>query len=541
VATAECVRFRGKNLVVGIVGSDPGHLNPAISSNGGLHTTAEPLYNGLIGLDANSNPYPDLAESWVISDVGKRYEFKLRPGVKWHDGRDLTAGDVKFTFEHALRGHSRTQGSMGLPAGSAGSPLLYIEATRRDIDGDRQPDEVVVFQFNRPYAPLLQQLNVTEAPIIPAHRYPANDPLTNTAANRDPKGTGPFMLRSYGNDIQFVRNPNYYRRDLPCLDGMVERFFPDNQTASLALEGRELDWSWEVDKSRLAPLRGNGALRLAGVPRGPGGGNCLMTVGFNLLAVGDRRGQRQTNGSVNPGAPAPHPHFGDVRVRKAVAHALNRQAYLDQIEFGQGRVAAAPVHSGIGFAHAPQPIPGFSLAEANRLLDEAGRQRGSDGTRFSVDFWGIGPGTQVTYGNLLKAQLAEVGINVTVRSGPQATFGTSVFVERNFDLAVVSYCNGDDPQIGVRRQYHSTQYQAVPFTNLAAYRTPGMDGLWDQAGAQVDPNVSRNTYRQIQEAAAGDQPYLWLVETEFIRAHRSACSGFNYGNTGLFAETAFCR
>ncbi len=486
----------------------------------------------MIGLDANSNPYPDLAESWVIADGGKRYEFKLRPGVKWHDGRDFNAGDVKFTFDHALRGHSRTQSSMGLPAGSAGSPLLYIEAARSDL---------VVFQFNRPYAPLLQQLNVTEAPIIPAHRYPANDPLTNTAANRDPKGTGPFMLKSYGNDVQFVRNPNYHRRDLPCLDGMVERFFPSNQTASLALEGGELDWSWEVDKSRLGALRANRGLSVVGVPRGTGGGNCLMTVGFNLLASGDRRGQRQTNGSVIAGDPAPHPHFSDVRVRKAVAHALNRQAYLDQIEFGQGRIAAAPMHSGIGFAHAPQPTPPFNLAEANRLLDEAGRPRGPGGIRFSVDFWAIGPGAQVTYGNLLKAQLAEVGINVTVRSGPPGTFGTSVFVNRTFDLAIVSYCQGDDPQIGVRRQYHSTQYQAVPFTNLTAYRTSEMDGLWDQASAQVDPNVSRNTYRRIQEVAVRDQPYLWLVETEFIRAHRAGCSGFNYPNTGLFAETAFCK
>src|SRR5688572_18504146 len=146
---------RGGTLVVAI-GSDPGSLNPAVTSNGGVHTASEMMFNGLVGWGADGKLVPELADSWTIEGNGTSYRFNLRQGVQWHDGKPFTADDVKFSFERALlRLHSRTQASLGAAQVSLETPDA----------------RTVIFRFPNPYAPLLQQLNVTEAPIIPKHVY----------------------------------------------------------------------------------------------------------------------------------------------------------------------------------------------------------------------------------------------------------------------------------------------------------------------------------------------------------------------------------
>ena len=221
---------RGGTLVVAI-GSDPGSLNPAVTSNGGVHTASEMMFNGLVGWGTDGKLVPELAESWTIEGGGTSYRFNLRQNVKWHDGRPFTADDVKFTFERALlRLHSRTQASVG-----TAQPTIET------------PDQnTVIFRFANPYAPLLQQLNVTEAPIIPKHVYEGCTDLATVAgcpANKTPVGTGPFKLESYTiQEIKMVRNPDYFRPGLPYLDGMTQRVIPDPGTQLLALENREIDW-----------------------------------------------------------------------------------------------------------------------------------------------------------------------------------------------------------------------------------------------------------------------------------------------------------
>ncbi|HEV2761030.1 MAG TPA: ABC transporter substrate-binding protein, partial [Acidimicrobiales bacterium] len=188
--TTTAAPVRGGTIVQAI-SSDPGHLNPAVTSGGAVHSASEMMFNGLVGWGPDGKPVPELAESWTIEGNGTAYRFALRQGVKWHDGRDFTSDDVKFSFERALlRLHSRTQASMG-------SAQVTIEA----------PDpRTVVFRFPNPYAPLLQQLNVTEAPIIPKHVYEGCADLSTAAAcpaNRQPVGTGPFKLDSY--TVQEIR------------------------------------------------------------------------------------------------------------------------------------------------------------------------------------------------------------------------------------------------------------------------------------------------------------------------------------------------
>jgi peptide/nickel transport system substrate-binding protein len=516
---------RGGTLVVAI-SSDPGSLNPAVTSNGGVHTASEMMFNGLVGWGADGKPTPELAESWTIEGNGTAYNFRLRSGVKWHDGRDFTSEDVKFSFERALlRLHSRTQASLG-------SAQVALEAPN---------PTTVIFRFPNPYAPLLQQLNVTEAPIIPKHVYEACTDLATVAgcpANRQPVGTGPFKLDSYTvQEIRMSRNPNYFRAGLPYLDGLVQRVIPDAGTQLLALENKEIDWVGSVPGPDIERVKRNSALGTATAPRGSGGGNCTTTMIFNMRPPAGR--------------PA---FFGELRTRQAVWHAINREQAFRTVSFSQGKVSQSPINSGITFATATGlNLPGFDVARARTLLDQVGwKDEGGgvrvarsvpnvpDGTRFEVDWHGF-VGDQTTYGEQLRGQLRDVGIALQVKTEDNATFSAAVFNRREFDTAVASYCNGDDPEIGFRRQVDSRQISTTAFSNGAGYSNPDVDRLLDQASREPDPGRRTPLYRQLQEILVRDLPYVWLTESAGLRAFNASCTGFNHENTGLFAEAASCR
>ena len=503
----------GGRLVVAIAG-DPGGLNPAATTSGGTHTASELLYNGLVDVGADGEPVPELAERWDVEEDGAVYRFHLRDGVTWHDGEPFTAGDVVYTFnEVLLKLHSRT-------AASVGAAIVSITA----------PDpQTVEFGFKRPYAPLLQQLNVTEAPIIPKHIYAGSDPATNPA-NSKPVGTGPFRFVSYEpeSEIRLERNPDYFEQGLPHLDEVIMRVVPDDASAVVAFEAGEVDWLWSVPGPDQERLAADPDVELLRTSINPGGANCIMTMSYNLEK----------------------PMFGDVQTRRALAHALDREQFVERVIFGQGRAATAPVHSGIEYAHATDvPLPDHDVAEAQRLLDAAGWRREGGGTRVAAGVKGVDDGTPLKfkflhfpnfaqYGELLRAQLAEVGADVRLVPLEPPVFAERVFTERDFDTNIISYCNGTDPEIGVRRMFTSANIGPVPFSNAAAYSNPEVDRLFAQAQQTVDEARRGQLYRRMQEIVVRDMPYVWIVETESTRAHRSRCSGFQ--PSGHFAETARC-
>lgn len=247
------------------------------------------------------------------------------------------------------------------------------------------------------------------------------------------------------------------------------------------------------------------------------------------------------------------PILQDLRVRRAIALAIDQQPYLDNILFGDGAVAEAPISSGIPFAHHPDvDMPGYDVAEAGRLLDEAGWVREGDGTRTASGVEGVEDGTELSlnwlgfpnfarYGELMREQLRAVGIDLRVEPTEREAFIDRVFAEpgsRDWDTNVISYCNQSDPEIGVRRMYISSNIQAIPFSNAASYVNEDVDRLFDEAREEIDVEARSDLYRQISEIVVEELPYYWLVETTSTRVHRSNCTGFL--PFGHFAAAASC-
>lgn len=492
---------RGGSAVI-VVQADPGHLNPAISTGSHVHAVADSVFNALVELDRDMRPQPDLAQRWTVSEGGRVYTFQLAPNVKWHDGKPFTSADVKFTFEEVLlKHHARTKAGIG-------SVLSAIETPS---------PTTVVFRLNKPYGALLQLLNVTEAPILPRHLYQGSDPLTNPA-NLKPVGTGPFKFDSYRTDQQtvLVRNPDYFKAGLPYLDRLVFRVIPDSGAQTLALLAGEADYLALVNAADVDRLRARNDLTLAQTAFGTGGGNCITTLGFNL--------ERKP--------------LADLRVRQAIALAIDREQILRDVQFGLGKVPEAPISSGLTWAHAPGTLKGYatSTRKAAELLDAAGLPPAADGHRFSLELLHFPTFNRV--GEVIRVNLARVGIRVVQKPLDRAAFVEAVFTQRAFDASIISYCNGADPDSGVRRMYASNNIGAVPFSNAAAYRNAEVDRLFAAAAETDNYDERARHYAQAQKIVAAELPYWWLAETVVTTAWRSRYQGWQPWS-GQLAERAW--
>jgi peptide/nickel transport system substrate-binding protein len=589
-SSAGCEGAPRPRLVVGETFAIP-TTNPAVSTAGSVHAYWEIMYNGLLALDEEGNPIPELAievptvANGGILNGGATYILRLRDDVFWHDGVQFTAVDVKFTFEKALLVHHARTRNMA-------SALASWNPTTQTASIDVLDPFTVRFRFANPYAPLLQQLNVTEAPIIPAHRYAglpasaydARGNPTLATLNANTVGTGPFM---YGGvtptEARVVRNPRYFRAPRPYLEEIVMRPLIDEAARFNALSTGAVDFVWDVPNPNVAALETNPGFRVEATQSLGGGPNSIDQLIFNLTLRGTG-----TPAAPNPQDPArygqvgsphpdrvapPHPILGaldlvdpdgpggpapaeprGLLVRRAVFHAIDREAYLNEGRNGIGTIATAPISSELPQHATDIQFPDFDPAEANRLLDAAGWNgpRTADGFRTSRGVPGLPDGTPLRLlmlvpSNiftariaLIDADLAAVGIDLQVEVDA-ANANNRVFVHRNFDIFLLNYAQGYDPHIGVRRQYHSDQVSIFGTPNNApGYKNALVDAAFDQAVQTIDPARRFELYHAFQVQVAHDLPYVWLIETPNVRGWTAKCYHFEV-HTGLFAERAYCR
>ena len=476
------------STIVAVTGGEPSHLNSAITTAGGVHTVAGSLYDGLVELDSAGNPLPGLAERWEVKDGGRTYVFHLRRNVRWHDGAPFSAADVTFTFAEMLLKYS-ARAKAGLEPALAG------------IDA---PDaQTVVFRFKAPYAPLLKRLTVDETPILPRHLYEGTDPLTNPH-NYRPVGTGPFRFVEWvrGDRIVFARNDAYFGRRSGSVERVVWRILPSMTAAAIALERGEVDYLGGFEGPQLSRLRAARTVRLGRHPAGAGGGWCVNTLVPNLRQL----------------------PLSDRRVRQALSLAIDRAFLAERVYFGTAQAAHGPFHTGLGATdHSVPPLP-FDPDRARQLLQSAGYPGSDAARRLRLRFTFPTPAFS-SLAETLRDEFASVGVDLTLDPVDFNAAVERVYVQQDFDLGVASYCNGADPDIGVKRVYDSRNILPIPFSNGAAYRNPVVDSLFDVAARTLDIQGRRATYGVLQRLLIDDMPYLWLVESDGWRAWRANVHG----------------
>ncbi len=478
----------GGTFIVGS-GGDPVTLNLSTDFSTIDTLAASSIYNMLVKSDSELNPQPDLAESWKVSDDGRTYTFNLVKNATWHDGKPFTSADVKFTFWEVLKKyHPR------------GSVVLSV------VDSVETPDPyTVVFKLKYPYDPLMKFIG-NEGFIIAKHLYENTDILKNPY-NLKPVGTGPFVFKEWrkGSHIALERNPTYFKKGKPYLDKMIIKIVPDASSRMIAFEAKEIDYLYYVylpasDVSRFKNRPG-----FVVSSQGHEDGPSILLMTLNLRK-------------------AP---FNSLKVRQALAHAVDKQYIEEKADYGLGKPAIGPIASVTKWAFNPRITQyEFNPKKAEQLLDEAGYRKGPDGIRFKTSL-------TADRGNFIAAKAAEiirdylgkVGIQVDLKLVDRATMVDAVYVRWDFDMQVHGFGTGPDPAIGVARLYVSSNIKPVAFANASGYANKEVDELF--ALAERAPTVKQRAdyYFKVQQVLANETPYIWLSEYGLQSAWRDEFKG----------------
>lgn len=492
--------IRGGTLVVVSNPGEPAVLTAAFNQQGAVSAISTKIFDGLIHFGEDFKLEPELATSWEVSPDGKTVRFKLRPNVRWHDGKPFTSADVKFSFDEVWRKiHPRGR------------------ATFAAVESVETPDPLtVVFKLRNPSGVVLRALNSGESQVIPKHLYEGTDIVQNPW-NAKPVGTGPFRFKEWvrGDRIVLERNPDYWDAGKPYLDQLVYRVIPDATARYAAFD------TGAVQYGVLMPISINDLERAQKNPK--------LRVEF--------RGYDWLGSSVAVDFNVRKPPFNDVRVRRAVAHAIDLQALSKVTTRGVAKPGTSPVLSTQGrFYTTDLPAYAFDIKQADRLLDEAGLPRRADGTRFAVtlDWLPFGE-SYLRYGEFIKQSLRRVGIDVTIRGQDLPQFMRRVYSQNDFDFIVTHRTAMGDPQIGTDRVFWSkTILKDVPWSNGSGYSNPAMDGLIEAAHEAATEERRVELYKKVQRQAQADLPSFTLLENRMYTIASQRLKGLAIGSDSAY-------
>lgn len=502
---------RGGNLVYTF------HPEPTAMST--ISTTAVPvaliatkIYESLLDWEgAEMKPVPGLAASWTQSEDGKTFTFKLREGVKWHDGEPFTSEDVKFSVESIIR-----------PYHSRGGALFG------DVEAIETPDPLtVVFKLKAPIPYFLKGFQPSEAPMMPKHKFAGID-LTKAASVRQadvltkqPVGTGPFKLKEWqrGSHIILERNPTYWRAGLPYLDQVILRVLPDGAARAIAVE------KGEVDLAPQSALPEPELQRLSKLPALETSEKGAEALGPNMWLEVNLR----------------EPPLSDLRVRQAISMALDRSKIIDVIWYGYGKPGIGPiVSSDPNFFNKKLKPYVYDPRRAAQLLDEAGFKRGADGVRFRMTFHGLPYGESWTrLAEYVKQELGKLGIVVELKSTDLAGFLKAVYGDWAYQVASLFQHNYADPTIGVERSYLSSNIrQGAAFMNSMGYRNARVDELFAQAKRELDPAKRKAQFDEIQQIIHDEQPVIYLMEMQYVHIWNKRVQGLITNGISMYSPWA---
>ncbi|HUF43551.1 MAG TPA: ABC transporter substrate-binding protein [Verrucomicrobiae bacterium] len=463
-------------LVVGIE-SNPLELDPRYATDANSSRIGNLIYNSLLRADVHSHWQPELAEHWQMIDA-KTYVFDLRRDVRFHDGRPLTAADVKFTYESILDPSSRS------PKRALLKPLREIEQT-----GVHQ----LRFHLDMVHAPFVEQFALG---IVPAGASRADG-----SSRSLPPGSGPFSIESIetGEKITLRANPGAWQGK-PALAGVIFKVVPDAMVRVLEFKKGAVDFMQnDLEPDMLPWIRKNTDAAVSAHP-----GTTYQYIGINLT----------------------HPVLKHKRVRQALALAIDRNRMIRHLlkeTVSPANGLLAPINWAYDAAIPPWP---YDPERAKRLLDEAGFPD-PDGEgplpRFRLSYKTTNIDLRRRIAEALKDQLLQVGIELEIRSYEWGTFFSDVR-KGNFHLYSLAWVGVTDPDIF----YHIFHSQSVPPNgdNRGRYANPELDRLLEKGRAAADMAERKRIYQQAQRIIADDLPYVPLWWWNNVVVKRPAVRGF---------------
>ena len=503
---------RGGRLVVA-ADSEPANLNPAIVASNGVFYVASKVIETLAEQSYVDAQHPDglkplLATSWEGSADGLSATFKLREGVTWHDGKPFMSADVAFS---ALEVWKKLQ-NLG-------------RSVFKNLESVETPDEhTAVFRFSEPTPfQLIRNALPVVTSVLPKHLYEGTD-IAKNPANEKLVGTGPFVYGDHkpGEYYLLKRNENYWDKQAPALDEIVYQVLPDRASAGNALE---------ADQIQLAAFS---AVPLADLER------ISKVPGLKVYANGYEALTYQLSVELNHR----RKELADLKVRQAIAHAIDKDFVVKTIFLGYAKPATGPVPAFDKVFYAPDTKQYvFDIAKAESLLDEAGYKKGADGIRFKLKLLPA-PFFNETkqFGDYLRQALVKIGIDAVIVANDSPAHLKAVYTDHDFDIAVATPVYRSDPAISTTVLFQSGLPAGAPFTNQYGYKNDAVDTLIAKGAVTLNDGLRAGIYQDLQRLVAEDLPLINVADFSFITVAservqnvsdnpRWAVSG--WANTGL--------
>jgi peptide/nickel transport system substrate-binding protein len=437
----------------------PTTLDPRLATDAMSGRIGELVYDSMVKFDRSGNPIGDLAER-IEQTSPTRLTFHLRHGVRFSDGRGLTARDVKSTYD------------------AVNDPELHSmkRATLAELAAMEIVDDYsVAMTTRRPYAPALEMATL---PIVPYGALPPG-----SIAQIAPIGSGPFRFAEYRRDeaIVLVRNPARPYQ-LGAARGIVLKVVPDATVRALELVEGICDFAENdgVQRDLIPYLARQNDLRIEQSP-----GNFVEYLAFNFR----------------------DPRLRDVRIRSAFAYAIDREAIVHAMLRDTARVATGLLTpENWAYAGEVTRYP-YDPAAARRLLEEAGYTPGDRRLRFVYKTTPEGR----RLAEVIQAMLKRVGVILEIHTNEWATFYADL-QRGNFDLAASQLAAASPHEYYL---FHDSRMMPPRGNNRGAYQNPAMDALVEAADATIDLPRRRTIYAEIQQIAARDLPLLplWWIDT----------------------------
>jgi peptide/nickel transport system substrate-binding protein len=496
-AAAETAPGYGGERVVAM-GAEASNLIPFMAGDSASNQVGSLIHASLLRYDKNLELEGALARSWEVADQGRTLTFHLREDARFADGEPVTSADVHFTWEVVTDKDTRTP---------------YGEQYRR-VTRLATPDaHTVVVHYDEPYAPALSTW--ASLAILPRHLLKGED-INTTPFARDPVGAGPYRLHRWetGQSLQLAADDTYFD-GRPYIDRVTFRVIPDTTTQFLELAAGNLD---EMSPSpalfqRTFPRREDLRERVATYDYL---GNNYTYLGFNL-----RR---------KP--------FDDVRVRRAIAHAIDREELIQGVLLGLGRRISAPYKPGTRWY--PDDIQPYRYdpEKARQMLAEAGwRDRDGDGLRekngktlaFEIVTNNDNKQRKIA-ATLIQRRLKAVGIGVSLQLVEWATFISQYVNTHDFDAVILGWSLSLDPdQYSI---WHSSQQDPGQF-NFVGLEDERVDQLLEDGLRTFDPQQRAAIYHEFARELLRESPIVYLYAPLSLRAVHRRIHGIEPAPAGI--------
>lgn len=481
-------------------GGDSTSLDPITTTEGEAFKVTENIFETLLQYgDQDTTINPGLAEEWETSADGLTYTFKLRKGVKFHDGTDFNAEAVVFNFDRWMNGNDEKfpyYSMFGGYKGDEGHVIKEIKAVN---------ENTVQFVLTRPQAPFLK--NIAMSPFGIAS--PAAVEKWGDDFRSNPVGTGPFKFVEWkqNDTITLEKNADYWQKGFPKLNKVIFRVIPENTARLNALAIGEIDVMDGLNNSDEATVKSNDKLQVIERPS--------MNVGYIGLTTTRKP-------------------FDNKLVRQAINHAIDKKAIIDAFYGGKALAAVNPMPPSIeGYNEAIEPYP-FDLEKAKALLKEAGMEKG-----FEMDLWAMPvarpymPEAQKV-AEVIQDSLSKIGVTAKIQSVDWATYLDKA-TKGEFDAFMLGWTgdNGDPDNF----LYTLLDKDSIGSNNYSYYSSDPLHEVLIKAQTEIDQAKRNELYKEAQKIIHEDAPWVPLVHSTPLLAAAKDVANYLPHPTGSEALT----